>query len=34
MLRAKYLATTEQDRFVSPENWDFTIYSFDPKSFW
>lgn len=34
MLTAKYLATREQERFVSPENWDFTIYSFDPKSFW
>lgn len=34
MLRAKFLATREQERFVSPDNWDFSIYSFDPKSFW
>lgn len=34
MHNAKYLATRDQDRFVSPENWDFSIYSFDPKSFW
>jgi AraC-like DNA-binding protein len=34
MINAKYLATKEQERFVSPQDWDFSIYSFDPKSFW
>lgn len=34
ILKAKYLATREQERFVSPQDWDFSIYSFDPKSFW
>lgn len=34
MMRAKYLATREQDRFVSPANWNFLIYSLEPQSFW
>jgi hypothetical protein len=29
-----FYATTDQDRFRSPEAWDFAIYSLDPKDFW
>lgn len=33
-LKAQFMATCDQDRFLAPSGWDFTIYSFDPKNFW
>lgn len=33
-LRASFLATREQDRFVSPRDWNMSIYGFEPKNFW
>lgn len=29
-----YLATVDQELFTPPDNWDFSIYSLEPKTFW
>lgn len=31
---ASYFSTSKQERFVSPADWEFSIYSLKPKSFW
>lgn len=33
-MSASYFSTTEQERFVSPADWEFSIYSLKPKAFW
>jgi hypothetical protein len=34
MTTPTFLAASDQEYFESPPGWDFSVYAFDPKSFW